>query len=481
MVGQVDGPESPAVSPEPVDAGVPVPPVHVTPAVIADPVPVAPAPVAEAVADDPPAPPAPKRSRAHAESLAEPEVVAGTVVVDPATVEEADAPPALGGLAAAEAATSSETFADLGLSQQMLRALSDAGYQRPTPIQAQAVPLALKGRDLMGLAMTGTGKTAAFTIPIIERLTGGPSRTRALILTPTRELCQQVEESFRKYGRHSGLHVVSVYGGVGYEPQTKALREGVDVIVATPGRLIDHLEKQNVAFDEIEILVLDEADRMLDMGFAPQISRIVGQVDKYRQTLLFSATMPPEVEALARKYLRKPVVVQVGRRSAAATTVQHYVYPCPKVKKSALLVQLMRERQMDSVLVFTRTKHGADRVVRHLEREGIEADALHADKTQGQRTKSLDDFKRGQTKVLVATDIAQRGLDISHISHVINYDVPQQAEDYVHRIGRTGRAAKTGDAYTFMCADEIAMVRLIERVIGRDIPRVSVPGFDFGT
>jgi ATP-dependent RNA helicase RhlE len=389
--------------------------------------------------------------------------------------------PVSGGLAAAEAETSEITFAELGLSDQMLRAITDAGYTRPTPIQAQAIPLGLKGRDIMGLAQTGTGKTAAFTIPIVERLTDGPKRTRALILTPTRELCQQVEESFRKYGRHSGLHVVSVYGGVGYDPQIKALRGGVDVIVATPGRLIDHLEKENVSFDQIEVLVLDEADRMLDMGFAPQIQKIIAQVDKYRQTLLFSATMPPEVEALARKYLRKPVVLQVGRRSAAATTVTHCVYPVPKDKKTALLALLIKEHDMHSVLVFTRTKHGADRVVKHLEKEGIASDALHADKTQGQRTKALADFKKGKTKVLIATDIAQRGLDISHITHVVNYDVPQQAEDYVHRIGRTGRAAKTGDAFTFMSADEIGMVRTIERMIGKPIPRVSVPGFDFGT
>jgi ATP-dependent RNA helicase RhlE len=386
-----------------------------------------------------------------------------------------------GELAAAEAATIDVTFADLGLTAPMLKALSDAGYQRPTPIQAQAVPLALKGRDIIGLAMTGTGKTAAFVIPIIERLLGGPKRTRALILTPTRELCVQVEESFRKYGRHSGLGVIPVYGGVGYDPQVKALRGGVDVVVATPGRLLDHLEKQNVVLDEVEILVLDEADRMLDMGFAPQINRIVAQLHSYRQTLLFSATMPPEVEALARKYLRKPVVVQVGRRSGAATTVQHFVYPCPKDKKTSLLVELLKKESLDSVLVFTRTKHGADRVVKALEKAGINAGAMHADKTQGQRTKALEDFKKGKLRVLVATDIAQRGLDISGISHVINYDVPQQAEDYVHRIGRTGRAASTGDAYTFMCADEIAMVKSIERVIGQPIPRISIPGYDFGT
>jgi len=392
-----------------------------------------------------------------------------------------EVPQQSGALAAAEAATTDITFADLGLTPPMLEALKDAGYQRPTPIQAQAVPLALKGRDIIGLAMTGTGKTAAFVIPIIERLLGGPRRTRALILTPTRELCVQVEQSFKKYGRHSALAVIPVYGGVGYEPQVTALRAGVDVVVATPGRLIDHLEKQNVVFDEVEVLVLDEADRMLDMGFAPQINRIVAQLHQYRQTLLFSATMPPEVEALARKYLRKPVVVQVGRRSGAATTVKHFVYPCPKDKKTALLIELLRKDSLDSVLVFTRTKHGADRVVKHLERAGVSAGAMHADKSQGQRTKALEDFKKGKLRVLVATDIAQRGLDISGISHVINYDVPQQAEDYVHRIGRTGRAAATGDAYTFMCADEIAMVKSVERMIAQPIPRISVPGYDFGT
>jgi len=396
------------------------------------------------------------------------------------TVTATDAP-ALS-LAQAEAATIETTFADLGLSDPMLESLRAAGYTRPTPIQAQAVPLALKGRDLMGLAQTGTGKTAAFTIPIIERLLGGPKRTRALILTPTRELCQQVEEAIRKYGTGTGIEVVSVYGGVGYDTQVTALRGGVDVIVATPGRLIDHLEKQNVVFDDIEVLVLDEADRMLDMGFAPQINRIVGAIHPYRQTLLFSATMPPEVEALARKYLRKPVVVQVGRRSAAAVTVRHFVYPVPKPKKTQLLTHLLGEMDADdSILVFTRTKHGADKVVRHLNEAGFNADALHADKSQPQREQALAKFRDGTVKILVATDIAQRGLDVSGITHVINYDVPQQAEDYVHRIGRTGRAAKEGDAFTFMCADEIGMVRTVERVIGQDIPRISVAGFDFGS
>jgi ATP-dependent RNA helicase RhlE len=384
-------------------------------------------------------------------------------------------------LVGAHASGDDQTFESLGLSPDVMKAVRDAGYANPTPIQAQAIPLVLKGRDVMGLAQTGTGKTAAFTLPIVDRLLGGPRRTRALVLTPTRELCVQVEESVKKYARHAPVSVVSVYGGVPLEPQEKMLRSGVDIVVATPGRLIDHLERQNVVFDDLEVLVLDEADRMLDMGFAPQINRIVDQIPAYRQTLLFSATMPPEVEALARKYLRKPIVVQVGRRSQAANTVSHAVYPVPRERKSELLAQLLRSETLDSVLVFTRTKQGADRVVRHLEHEGIEATAMHADKTQPQRTRALEDFKSGKVRVLVATDIAQRGLDISGITHVVNYDVPQQAEDYVHRIGRTGRAAKEGDAFTFMAPDEIMMVRQIERVIGQSIPRISVPGFDFGT
>ena len=372
-------------------------------------------------------------------------------------------------------------FERLGLAPELLDAIRDAGYREPTPIQAQAIPLALKGRDLIGLAQTGTGKTAAFTLTIVQRLLGGPRRLRALILTPTRELAAQVRESFEKYGRHSGLRVAEIFGGVALGPQETALRRGVDVVVATPGRLIDHLERQNLVFDDLEVLVLDEADRMLDMGFAPQINQIVREVPPYRQTLLFSATMPPEVEALARKYLRKPLVVQVGLRTQAVATVTHAVYPVPRERKSALLAELLKRPEMDSVLVFTRTKHGADRLVRHLERAGIDASAMHADKTQGQRMQALEGFREGKIRVLVATDIAQRGLDIAGISHVINYDVPQKPEDYVHRIGRTGRAAALGDAFTFMSPDEIGMVRTIERVLGTPIPRISVPGYDFGT
>ena len=381
------------------------------------------------------------------------------------------------------------SFTDLGLMPELLRAVEDSGYTNPTPIQQQAIPLALKGRDLIGLAQTGTGKTAGFTLPIIQRLLeeghghvpAGAHRVRVLVLTPTRELCVQVEESFRKYGKHTTLRVAPIYGGVGVEPQTKQLRQGVDVIVATPGRLLDHMERQNVVFDDLEVLVLDEADRMLDMGFAPQLNKIVADVPRFRQTLLFSATMPPEVEALARKYLRKPIVVQVGRRSSAASTVTHAVYPVPRDRKTALLAELLKKEGMDSVLIFSRTKLGADKIVRHLEAKGISATAMHADKSQGERTRALEDFKSGKVRVLIATDIAQRGLDVSGISHVINYDVPQQAEDYVHRIGRTGRAASTGDAFTFMAPDEIAMVRSIERVIGEPIPRISVPGYDFGS
>lgn len=373
------------------------------------------------------------------------------------------------------------TFADLGLCSSLLEAVRAAGYERPTPIQREAIPVALTGRDLIGLAQTGTGKTASFTLPVLQRLIGGPRRTRVLVLTPTRELCLQVEENVRQYSIFSPVDVAAVYGGVGYEPQERALRKGVDVVVATPGRLIDHIDKRNVDFSYLETLVLDEADRMLDMGFAPQINRIVDQIPRYRQTMLFSATMPPEVEALGRKYLRKPMVIQVGRRSAAAATVSHVVYPVPAHRKSELLMHLLNEKAHESVLIFTRTKSGADRVVRDLRRAGVKAGAMHADKSQRERLEALEDFKSGSLNVLVATDIAQRGLDISGITHVINFDVPQHPEDYVHRIGRTGRAASTGDAYTLMSAAEIGLVRTIEHTLGQEIPRVSVPGFDFGT
>jgi ATP-dependent RNA helicase RhlE len=437
---------------------------------------------------------APSRSKSGRKTRKPDELSSGTPQETAAITEVlAGDPPTTGDRGEAPGTTDANqqlpSFAELGLIPELLDAVRDAGYTSPTPIQQQAIPHALQGRDLIGLAQTGTGKTASFTLPILQRLLeeghghvkAGAHRSRVLVLTPTRELCVQVEESFRKYGRHTELRVAAIFGGVPVEPQTKELKRGVDVIVATPGRLLDHMERQNVAFDDLEVMVLDEADRMLDMGFAPQLNRIVSEVPRFRQTLLFSATMPPEVEALARKYLRKPMVIQVGRRSSAASTVTHAVYPVPRDKKTDLLAELLKEKNMDSVLIFSRTKHGADRVVRHLESRGISATAMHADKSQGERTRALEDFKSGKVRVLVATDIAQRGLDVSGISHVINYDVPQQPEDYVHRIGRTGRAASTGDAFTFMAPDEIAMVRSIERIIGEPIPRISVPGYDFGS
>ncbi len=374
------------------------------------------------------------------------------------------------------------SFAELGLAPELMQAIDDSGYLLPTPIQREAIPLALKGRDLMGLAQTGTGKTAAFVLPTLNLLLGGPKRLRAVVLVPTRELAVQVHASVEKYGAHTDIEVADIYGGVALGPQEKALRRGVQIVVATPGRLIDHMERQNVVFDDLEILILDEADRMLDMGFAPQLNRIVREIPPYRQTMLFSATMPPEVEALARKYLRKPVVIQVGRRSQAVNTVTHAVYPVPKSRKTSLLLHLLEnEAALDSVLIFTRTKHGADKLLGELRRGGIQAETMHGDRSQSERTRALENFKSGATRVLVATDIAQRGLDIFGISHVVNYDVPTQAEDYVHRIGRTGRAAATGDAFTFMSPDEISMVRLIESVLGQQIPRIQVPGYDFGS
>jgi ATP-dependent RNA helicase RhlE len=420
--------------------------------------------------------PAKKKTTARKAATMEPPISLPPVVVDDLPPQVDDLPPVV-----VDDLPPIPSFAELGLLPELVRAVEAAGYTSPTPIQQEAIPIILRGRDVMGLAQTGTGKTAAFTLPMIHRLHGGPRGTRALVLTPTRELCLQVEASVRTYGAQSAIDVVAVFGGVPYEPQEEALRGGVDVIVATPGRLIDHLEKQHVVFDDIEILILDEADRMLDMGFAPQLQKIVAQMHACRQTLLFSATMAPEIEALARKYLRQPIVVQVGRRSGAANTVQHVVYPVPHTRKSALLVKLLRDHGDGTSLVFTRTKHGADRVVQTLLDAGIEATAMHADKSQAQRIQALEGFRSGAIRVLVATDIAQRGLDISGITHVFNFDVPQQAEDYVHRIGRTGRAAASGDAVTFMSADEIGMVRTIERVLGTPIPRVSEPGFDFGT
>ena len=379
------------------------------------------------------------------------------------------------------------SFNEFGLAEPINRALAEEKYVTPTPIQTQTIPIAAQGRDVIGIAQTGTGKTAAFALPILNHLYNKRQRPaqkscRALVLSPTRELSSQIADSFRAYGRHiRPLEIALAIGGVPINRQVRALARGAEVLVATPGRLLDLVHQRSLRLDQIEVLVLDEADRMLDMGFAPQINRLVSAMPPYRQTLLFSATMLPEVEVLARKYLRRPHVVEVSRRSTTAVLVTHAVYPVPRSRKSALLIELLKQPEMDSVLVFTRMKVGADRVVRDLEHAGISATALHADKRQTQRDQALADFREGKIRVLVATDIAQRGLDITGISHVINYDVPAQVEDYVHRIGRTGRAAQTGDAYTFMSPDEIAMVRMIERVIGQEIDRVSVPGYDFGT
>ena len=304
---------------------------------------------------------------------------------------------------------------------------------------------------------------------------------RALVVTPTRELCAQVEESIRTYGKYISLKSITVYGGVGINPQIDALRKGVDILVATPGRLLDHVQQKTVDLRQVEILVLDEGDRMLDMGFIHDIRKILALLPAKRQNLLFSATFPEEIRKLAASFMHQPVTIEVARRNTPAELVSQVSHPVDGTRKRELLAHLVKTNDWKQVLVFCRTKHGANRLAQQLSRDGVNADAIHGNKSQNQRERALAEFKEGKVRVLVATDIAQRGLDVSGISHVINYDVPQQPEDYVHRIGRTGRAAATGDAYTFMSTDEIAMVRTIERMIGQQIPRISVPGYDFGT
>ncbi|MFL5580869.1 MAG: DEAD/DEAH box helicase, partial [Gemmatimonadaceae bacterium] len=371
------------------------------------------------------------------------------------------------------------SFAELGLAPDVLRAIDDAGYTTPTPIQAAAIPLALRGRDLIGLAQTGTGKTAAFTLPIVHRLLGGPRRTRALILTPTRELCGQVEESFAKYGRYSGLDVVAVYGGVAYETQTDALRRGVDVVVATPGRLLDHLEKQNVVFDELEVLVLDEADRMLDMGFLPDIRRVLKHLPPVQQTMMFSATVPAPIRELAHQLLKNPVSLNVERQPLPATGIEQAIFPVRQDLKAALLVELLRRDAIGNAIVFTRTKHRANRVFEQLQKHRVNVARIHGNRSQMQRTEALTGFKSGKYRILVATDIAARGIDVEALSHVVNFDVPHVPEDYIHRVGRTARAELTGDAITFVAPDEENDLRAIERAVGKRLPRVTVPDFDY--
>jgi ATP-dependent RNA helicase RhlE len=369
-------------------------------------------------------------------------------------------------------------FSTLGLSPQVLEGVRAAGYSQPTAIQLRAIPLVMEGRDLIGSAQTGTGKTAAFALPILSRLErhGG---TRALILEPTRELAAQVETAIRDYGRFTELRTVVLFGGTGYGRQDQALRQGADIIVATPGRLLDHLHRGALRLNHIETLVLDEADRMLDMGFLPDVRRIIERCPRQRQTLLFSATIPPEIEQLAKWALRRPEAVEIGQRRSPAETVTHALYPVASDQKQAILDELLKRTDFDQVLIFCRTKHGADRVAHKLRQQGHAVAVLHSNRTQRERELALNGFREGRYEVMVATDIAARGIDVEQISHVINYDVPHHPEDYVHRIGRTGRAQTVGDAFTIMTGEDVQEVAAIERFIGQKIPRVKLDGFNY--
>jgi len=369
-------------------------------------------------------------------------------------------------------------FSELGLAPELVRAVQDQCYETPTPIQAQGIPLALEGRDLVGCAQTGTGKTAVFVLPILHRLRTGPvNHLRALVLVPTRELAAQVAESVRTYGRHLRLRSTVVFGGVGLEPQQHKLRQGVDLLVATPGRLLDHMERGNVNFRSLEVFVLDEADRMLDMGFIRDVRKIVRALPAKRQTMLFSATMPEAIQQLAKEILRSPVVVEVSRRSAPAEGIRQVVYPVVVSHKRHLLQHLIAKEKMSQTLVFTRTKHGANKLAEFLDRSGHPVDAIHGNKSQAARTQALESFRRGRVGVLVATDVASRGLDVDGISHVVNFDVPHSPEDYVHRIGRTARAGGVGDALTLMSPEERPLIRAIEKLIGQRIPVREVTGY----
>ena len=353
-----------------------------------------------------------------------------------------------------------------------------AGYTDPTPIQLRAIPLILAGRDVIGSAQTGTGKTAAFALPLITRL-GTHGKLRALVLEPTRELAAQVETALRDYARFTNLRTAVVFGGTGYGRQDQSLRQGVDILVATPGRLLDQMHRRMVRLDQTEILVLDEADRMLDMGFLPDVRKIIDRCPRNRQTLLFSATIPPEIEQLCRWALRNPESIEIGQRRSPAETVSHALYPVDIGQKQELLEELLRRTEYDQVLIFCRTKNGADRVARKLHQEGHAVAVLHSSRTQRERENALAGFRNGRYEVMVATDIAARGIDVEQISHVINFDVPHHPEDYVHRIGRTGRAQSVGDAFTIMTAEDLQEVAAIERFIGQKIPRVKLDGFDY--
>ena len=373
------------------------------------------------------------------------------------------------------------TFSTLGLSEQLLHAVQDSGYTKPTPIQVQAIPAILEGADVMGAAQTGTGKTAGFTLPLLQRLSNKPheksGKLRALVLTPTRELAAQVQDSVRTYGKYLQLRSAAVFGGVNITPQIKTLRNGVDILVATPGRLLDLLQQNAVRFNDIEILVLDEADRMLDMGFLPDIKRIISRLPARRQNLMFSATFSDEIRQLAKSITNNPKEIDVAPRNVMVDTVTHTVHPVDKAQKSALLSHLTQTQNWFQALVFSRTKHGVDKLVKRLARDNIHAAALHGNKSQAQRTRIMTDFKKNKIQILVATDIAARGLDIDQLSHVVNFDLPYVPEDYIHRIGRTGRAGASGQAISLVSNDEHKQLRDIEHLIKRKIQREHIADF----
>jgi ATP-dependent RNA helicase RhlE len=376
------------------------------------------------------------------------------------------------------------SFDRLGLMPELVRAVAQQGYTEPTPVQAESIPLILDGRDLLAGAQTGTGKTAAFVLPILQRLTqtGGAGsnnrrRVRALVLTPTRELCLQVEESVRTYGKVRPVSSTAIYGGVDYDKQVRKLLQGAQMVVATPGRLLDHTRQRTVDLSGVEVLVLDEADRMLDMGFIPDVRRIIELLPRERQTLLFSATISDQVRRLAADFQDDPAVVQVTPKNTAPDLVRQLVIPVERTRKRELLVQLIRSGRIDQALVFTRTKHGAGRLAQQLERDGLAATAIHGDKSQPQRQRALNEFKQGSVTILVATDVAARGLDIDALPHVVNFELPSVAEDYLHRIGRTGRAGADGDAISFVSAEELPLLTAIERLLRRQIETEMLPGF----
>jgi ATP-dependent RNA helicase RhlE len=373
------------------------------------------------------------------------------------------------------------TFADLKLHPSLVAATKELGYVRPTAIQGDAIPPALEGRDLLACAATGSGKTAAFMLPILNRLIDRPrGKTRALIIAPTRELAAQILEDMQDLATHTPVSGAAIFGGVGMGPQEHALRRGTDVIVACPGRLLDHLQSGNYTdFSALEVLVLDEADRMLDMGFLPDIRRVLKFVPKARQTLFFSATMPPPIATLARELLNNPATIALERQSRPASGITQALYPVSQELKSALLATLLERGDMKEALVFTRTKHRANRLAEFLAKRGISADRIHGNRSQTQRTAALANFKDGKTRVLVATDIAARGIDVEELGHVVNFDVPLVPADYIHRIGRTGRADAVGDAFTFVAKDEEGDIGAIEKVLGKRLPRVTVPDFDY--